>query len=1064
MKKTITKKLFRLSSFALITAIIFNTIPLPEFTPTAQSMSDTNLSYFLKNKGQIDQQVSYYGTITGGNIYIEKDGTLTYKLNNPATDSYVFKEKIITDKNISPEGKNRSKTKFSSFIGDNHVSNIPTYSTINLGEINNKISAKLETRNGTLEKIFTVNPSGNPDNIQIKVEGIKNLEITNTGDLQISTINSSPTYSFSKPIAFQTIDNKKVDITAEYIILDTNSYGFSIGTYNPAFPLTIDPILASTYLGGTGEELTSEISGGNRQMVIANNSLYVTGYTNSTDFTTTTGPHGPSGGEDIFITKYDLAISTIEASVLIGSTDTEYWSTITADSSGNIFIAAITRPTATSDYPTTSGAYDETFNGAGGTEDVVVSKFPADLSTLTASTFIGGSLDDAVFSITTNSLGQVYIAGETNHANPSDFPVTRGALDNATRTSGRDVYIARFDNNLSNAGITATYFYSDPLDPAITIGPLPNENVYITGRTYNTEALATIGAFQDTYGGSITDNFVASISPDLSTKNTFSYIGGDNYSNSIGVITTDGTNIIVLGDIQNASSFYSAMQTLTPNAYQYCPGSQISNCISTSLFVAKFPLDLSTASVAIIGGNNFDNAGAIATDSSNNIFITAMTLSTDYPTTVEAYMETDPDNATGNDNDIAISKFSSDLSTLSSSTYFGATNGERYPYGIYVDSSENIYLSGETTSTDLTVTINSPQATLGGSRDFFVTKFSNDISASAPSAIVDLKTTSNDQSVGLSWSEPANNGSPINSYIVEYKLIEDVTWNTCSDTSCTDSTPGANIPNLINWESYHFRVYTVNDTGTSPVSNTVTAIPTPCGTLRDNDDSTPGSTISDSCIGATVVPGGLYFDNIPDSFSFPQKFYATTAQASFSNDDPATRTITDITTEANDVLTVADLRNDSAGFYTTITTSEFTDGINTIPLTGLHVATSCPDYIAPGDPENDLADALYSTPPACDNLTGVEFANGSIISGSINVGNMVHSDSITGTDKNTIIQAFIDDGNTLNQGPVNIIHSIGSKVALISQVLNFYLEIPANQPPGNYSILFTLDLMSELAS
>lgn len=1073
MIKTLTIHLVRQSAVALIAAIILLNVPLPQPSQTAFGMDVPSNTHFFQNKGQIDEQVAFFGSIKEGTIYVENDGTLTYKLNSPE-NQYVFKEKFVNSQNIEPYGQNRLPAKFSSFIGENPITNIPAYSQVNLGEVYPDIQIHLQSDNGTLEKIFTIAPSADPTTIQIQIEGIQNISKTTNGELTLTPLDTPATFTFSKPVAWQLINNKKTDVSVEYNITGNDSYSFTVGNYNPSLPLIIDPLLGSTFLGGTGDELTSEINGGNRQMVIANNSLYVTGGTSSTDFPVTVGPYGVPSGENIFVTKFDLDLTTIQSSTVIGSSGSEYWSTITADGSGNIFIAAVHRPEVASNYPVTAGAFDETFNGLTSTSDVVVTKLSSNLDQILASTFVGGTKNDNVTSIAINSTGQVYISGVTAHANPSDFPITAGTLDTVTRTSGSDVYIAKLPNDLSATGFTATYFYSDPLDPAITIGPAPDEDIFIVGRTYNTESLSTTGTFQESHGGGIFDNFVARVSADLSTKEAFTYIGDSNYTNSIGVITKDGNDIIILADTQNATTFYDAIKPETnintTTATIFCPGSVISGCSSTTLFVAKFNLELSSARFALIGGNDYSTAGAVATDSSGNIFTTTMTLATDYPTTTGAYMENDPDAAFGNDLDIGISKFSSDLTNLSSSTYFGALEGERYPYGIYIDSSENIYISGETSSADFTVTENAPQTTFGGMRDFFVSKFSNEISASAPDPIIDLSTISANQSVNLTWSEPEDNGSPINSYTVQYKLSsEPLTWTTCADTTCTDTTPGATVPNLTNWESYDFRVYSTNDTGTSAASNIVTDIPTPCGTLKNNDESVPGETTSQSCIGASVESGGLYFDTIPESFSFPQRFFSDNAIDSFSNDDPATRSVLDISTDPTDRLTIADLRNDSNGFAVTLTSTNLTDGANHIPLNGLYVATSCPQYFGPADPENDLPVELYSL-PHCDNTTGVEFADGSIISGSMNMAAMVHSDAILGSDKNAIIQAFMTDGRSLDVNSdeipetITIMSSIGSKVALLSQMLNFYLSIPASQEPGSYSILFTLDLISMQAS
>ena len=70
---------------------------------------------------------------------------------------------------------------------------------------------------------------------------------------------------------------------------------------------------------------------------------------------------------------------------------------------------------------------------------------------LLASTYLGGSVGDWVNAIAIDSVGNVYVTGETFS---TDFPVTAGAYDttfsgNATLWIG-DAFISKLDSNLSS--------------------------------------------------------------------------------------------------------------------------------------------------------------------------------------------------------------------------------------------------------------------------------------------------------------------------------------------------------------------------------------------------------------------------------------------------------------------------------------------------------------------------------------------------------------------------------------------------------------------------------------
>ncbi len=93
---------------------------------------------------------------------------------------------------------------------------------------------------------------------------------------------------------------------------------------------------------------------------------------------------------------------------------------MTLDNFGNVYLCGVT---CSSDFPTTPGAYDQNFNGYA---DVFISKLDCSLTTLLASTYLGGWYVEKTYSLTLDSFGNVYVTGETLS---KDFPITAGSYN-----------------------------------------------------------------------------------------------------------------------------------------------------------------------------------------------------------------------------------------------------------------------------------------------------------------------------------------------------------------------------------------------------------------------------------------------------------------------------------------------------------------------------------------------------------------------------------------------------------------------------------------------------------
>jgi len=293
-----------------------------------------------------------------------------------------------------------------------------------------------------------------------------------------------------------------------------------------AFVAELDPmgqhILHATYLGGAVDDGATSIAldptgaGG----------VWIGGITKSTDFPTVTpfqsAYHGASSAPrqpiasfgDGFLAKFNLSLNQLQYSTYLGGTQDDGVFGIAVDSSGMVYATGFT---LSSDFPTTSGAFQRTFNGPNPVAagrfvslgDAFALKFDPQKNKLVFSTLLGGSDDDAGAGIAVDANGNAYICGSTKS---SDFPVTGNALQPAiagfygTEHFG-DGFLAEFDP--TGHRLYSSFLGGNNGDAAMGIALDAIGNPYLTGATNSTNFPVTAG-LQKAIGGE--DTFVSAFS------------------------------------------------------------------------------------------------------------------------------------------------------------------------------------------------------------------------------------------------------------------------------------------------------------------------------------------------------------------------------------------------------------------------------------------------------------------------------------------------------------------------------------------------------------------------
>ncbi|MCD4795057.1 MAG: SBBP repeat-containing protein [Bacteroidales bacterium] len=659
---------------------------------------------WIENTGQQHSDVAFYANVFSGTVFVTDKGEIVYNFSITGTKNYALRETFVkpdrdTQKSDKISGKQPSQTKVNYFIGNNRQNNISTYQTVNIGEVWDGINVKLNAYGNNIEKLFYVKPGTSPEKIKIKLQGAKRIKISETGELIIKTCKGD--IKFTKPVAYQIIKNKKEYIDVAYTTKG-KTYGFITGNYNPDYELVIDPLIASTFVGGANRDdpwfLALDDDG----------NVFVTGETSSSSYPTTTGAYNVSanGGYDVFISKFSPDLQNLLISTFIGGSGYDYSRFLAFDSNNNIYI---TGNTASNDFPMAGTPYDNTLSGP---YDVFIAKLNSDLSSLLASTYIGGTNADKAYSIAIDNIDNVFITGFTKS---SGYPTTTGAFDELFN-GDIDVFVSKFTSDLSTLS-ASTFMGGSESDITYSLVLDGSGNVYITGETSSSNYPTTAGVYDPSHNGSY-DAFISKFTPDLTTLSASTFIGStaSDYGYSMNL---DGSNNVYITGYTTSNNFPTSA-----TAYD-----NIHNG-SYDVFVSKFTSNLSTLSAStFIGGSDYEEANSIALDNSDNVFITGYTWSSDFPTSTTAY-----DNSYNTAKDVFISKFNSDLSSLSASTFLGGS-GEDSGTEIAVDNAGNVFVTGYTTSSNYPTTASAYDVSYAGDDDVFISKLDNNLSGEFPPVI-----------------------------------------------------------------------------------------------------------------------------------------------------------------------------------------------------------------------------------------------------------------------------------------------------------------------------------------
>jgi hypothetical protein len=376
--------------------------------------------------------------------------------------------------------------------------------------------------------------------------------------------------------------------------------------------------------------------------------------------------------------------------------------------------------TESSDFPTTSGAYDPSeflsCHSHGCFTAAFLTKFSVDGSKVLYSTYLynTGGLEDeesvSINGIAVDSAGNAFVTGTTYGGG---FPTTASAFQNGDNLSP-EAFLTKF-NSTGSELLYSTVFGSEGGSAQGSAVALDGTGkAVIAGWTDDIDLPTTPGASQSLYGGGYQDAFVAKFDTTQSGVGSLvfcTYLGGDGQEQATGIVLDSSENSYVSG---------------TTDSRTFPHGHSFGGTSTGGAFVTKLnPTGTGLIFSTLVGGASSGPYGALSSatvgiDSGRNAYLAGTASGSNFPVTTGVVQP----KFGGGQTDGFLTKLNSSGSALIFSTYIGGSLDDAVA-AMTVDSSGNPIIVGATSSPDFKTTLNAFQRVFGGHYDATVMKLNS---------------------------------------------------------------------------------------------------------------------------------------------------------------------------------------------------------------------------------------------------------------------------------------------------------------------------------------------------
>ena len=520
---------------------------------------------FVQNLGQWDASVRFSAKTNGGALFFENNALTVTQLHpqqlqefheakhtgKPFPQTYIDAAAYrvtFVGAHAAPavEGAFPFEHYYNYFIGNdprNWASRVPVFQNIVYRQLYDNIDLLFLDDNDYLKYEFHIAPGGNPDQIQLRYDGLKSASKVGETLLLHTAVDRVVELA---PFAYQ-IDYKGDTITIDCSYrLQGNLLTFALGTYDPTLPLVIDPTVVFSSFSGSAAD-----NWGYTATYDSHGNLYGGGIAFGIGYPVTLGAYQMafSGQVDVAISKFDATGSFLHYSTYLGGNVADIPHSLHINDNDELYIFGTT---GSANFPVTANAFDTTFNGGPNTtlstsmtfqngSDIFIAKLSADGTQLPAATFIGGSGNDGINiapllrknyaddnrgEIIVDENSNVYVVTSTHSL---DFPVTTTYYQ-PDSSSKQEVCVFKMSQDLSTL-IWSCYYGGSGDDAGYSMFVAADKSVYICGGTTSTNLPVTSSAIQTSHADASeqADGFVAHLSANGNLWMHSTYLGKSGY-------------------------------------------------------------------------------------------------------------------------------------------------------------------------------------------------------------------------------------------------------------------------------------------------------------------------------------------------------------------------------------------------------------------------------------------------------------------------------------------------------------------------------------------------------